>query len=407
MTKVFHHYHLHSAASMIKTIQIIVPVAMASLLILGAVHICLDNLRNSQFRPLGQSSRNGFLGAPINVSADETIEHGCNVFEGKWVWDNVSHPLYAEESCPYLVKQVTCQRNGRPDSFYQNWRWQPKGCTLPRYNALKMLEMLRDKRLMFVGDSLQRGMFESMVCLVESAIPEGRKSLEKVPPRKIFKIEDFNATIEYYWAPFLVESISDQATNHTVSKRMVKLDSIEAHSKQWEGVDILAFESYVWWMSTPLINATYGSTDNVKEFDVTIAYRLALQTWASWIESSINPERQKVFFVTMSPTHLWKWEWKAGSDDGNCFNETHPIQGPYWGTGSNLNIMEAVRELTEKLHVNVRMLNITQLSEYRKDAHTSVFGERKGKLLTKTQKSDPKNYADCIHWCLPGLPDTW
>ncbi|XP_031117728.1 protein trichome birefringence-like 31 [Ipomoea triloba] len=389
-------------------IQFLFPIALASLLVLGAVRFCLDNLKSNQFHLLWQSgfSQIRFLRVPINVSADEVIEDGCNLFEGKWVWDNVSYPLYTEESCPYLVKQVTCQRNGRPDSFYQNWRWQPNGCKLPRYNALKMLEMLRDKRLMFVGDSLQRGMFESMVCLVQSAIPDGRKSLRRVPPRKIFTIEDFNATIEYYWAPFIIESISDHATNHTVLKRMVKLDSIEKHSKQWEGADILLFESYVWWMYKPFINATYGSPDNVREYNVTTAYRLALETWANWIESAINPRRQKVFFVTMSPTHLWDWEWKAGSD-GNCFNETHPIEGSYWGTGSNLEIMGIVKEVTEKLQVSIRLLNITQLSEYRKDAHTSIFGERKGKLLTKEQRSDPKNFADCIHWCLPGVPDTW
>ncbi|CAK9176256.1 unnamed protein product [Ilex paraguariensis] len=275
-----------------------------------------------------------------------------------------------------------------------------------RINALKFLEMLRDKRLMFVGDSIQRGMFESMVCLVQSVIPDGKKSLQRIPPRKIFIAEEYNASIEYYWAPFLIESISDHATNHTVHKRLVKLDSIAKHSEQWKGVDILVFESYVWWMYKPSINATYGSLQDIQEYNVTTAYRLALETWAKWIESSINSQDQKVFFMTMSPTHLWNWEWKAGTD-GNCFNETHPIQGPYWGTGSSLDIMGIVEDVLGKLKKKVRLLNITQLSEFRKDGHTSVYGERKGKLLTREQRSDPKTYADCIHWCLPGVPDTW
>ncbi|KAI3815057.1 hypothetical protein L1987_14711 [Smallanthus sonchifolius] len=363
--------------------QYLFPAALASLLFIGSLRIVLENLKNSHsfFRPSG-----GYrvVRSPIHVSNEEIIDKSCNIFEGKWVWDNESHPLYTEESCPLLVKQVTCQRNGRPDSSYQNWKWQPDGCNLPRsrFNALKLLEILRDKRLMFVGDSVQRSMFDSMVCLVQSVIPEGKKSLKRVPPRKIFRAEEYNASIEYYWAPFLVESISDHATNHTVLKRLVRLDSISNHSKQWEGVDILVYESYVWWMYKPTINATYGNLKNVQEYNVTTAYNLAMETWANWLETSINSHDQKVFFMTMSPTHLWNWEWKTG-DGGNCF----------------------VKDVL--VRVNVRILNITQLSEYRKDGHTSIYGERKGKLLTKEQRLDPKNYADCIHWCLPGVPDTW
>lgn len=101
------------------------------------------------------------------------------------------------------------------------------------------------------------------------------------------------------------------------------------------------------------------------------------------------------------------WEWKPGTD-GNCFNETQPIQEQtYWGTGSNLDIMSVVEDVLGRIKVNVTVLNITQLSEYRKDGHPSIYGERKGKLLTKEERSDPNNYADCIHWCLPGVPDTW
>jgi hypothetical protein len=101
------------------------------------------------------------------------------------------------------------------------------------------------------------------------------------------------------------------------------------------------------------------------------------------------------------------WEWKPGSDE-NCFNESYPIQeGSYWGTGSNLEIMKILHDSLQQLQIDVTLLNITQLSEYRKDAHTSVYGERKGKLLTKEQRANPKSFADCIHWCLPGVPDTW
>ncbi|XP_047336472.1 protein trichome birefringence-like 31 [Impatiens glandulifera] len=396
-----------------RQIHLLFSIALSSLLVLGTVRIILDEMKSDSnpFLKLvyggGNRHNKVIMRMPINISKDELIEEGCNLFEGKWVLDNISYPLYTEESCPTLVKQVTCQKNGRPDSLYKNWRWQPNSCNLPRFNALKLLEILRDKRMMFVGDSIQRGMFDSLVCMLQSVIPREKMSLKRIPPRKIFIAEEFNASIEYFWAPFIVESNSDNALNHTVKKRLVRLDSISNHSKQWEDVDILIFESYIWWMYKPQINATYGYPPNVQEYNVTTAYRLALETWADWINTSINESRQKVYFMSMSPTHLWSWEWMHGSD-GNCFNESSPIHDNlYRGTGSNIEIMEILRNVLGNLKTDVTLLNITQLSEYRKDGHTSVYGESRGKLLTKEQRLDPKNFADCIHWCLPGVPDIW
>ena len=69
--------------------------------------------------------------------------------------------------------------------------------------------------------------------------------------------------------------------------------------------------------------------------------------------------------------------------------------------------MNVVSDVVTRMKIPVSVLNVTQISEYRVDAHTSVYTETGGKLLTDEQKADPLRHADCIHWCLPGVPDTW
>lgn len=60
----------------------------------------------------------------------------CNVVNGKWVFNSSIKPLYSDRTCPYLDMQVSCVKNGRPDSDYRHWEWQPEDCTLPRLKDL-------------------------------------------------------------------------------------------------------------------------------------------------------------------------------------------------------------------------------------------------------------------------------
>ena len=74
----------------------------------------------------------GHDGARAQVAQQEGA---CDLYKGRWVYDEARAPLYKESGCGFLTEQVTCMRNGRRDDDYQKWRWQPDGCDLPRYVA--------------------------------------------------------------------------------------------------------------------------------------------------------------------------------------------------------------------------------------------------------------------------------
>ncbi|GMH26540.1 hypothetical protein Nepgr_028383 [Nepenthes gracilis] len=101
----------------------------------------------------------------------------CDLFSGTWVFDNQNYPLYTEGECQFVSDELGCETFGRKDLTYQFWRWQPHHCDLPRFNGTTLLEWLRNKRLVFVGDSLNRGQWMSMVCLVGKIIPPSLKSM--------------------------------------------------------------------------------------------------------------------------------------------------------------------------------------------------------------------------------------
>jgi len=58
----------------------------------------------------------------------------CNWSRGRWVYDNMSRPLYSGLKCAFIFPEVACDKYGRKDVMYQHWRWQPHACDLPRYD---------------------------------------------------------------------------------------------------------------------------------------------------------------------------------------------------------------------------------------------------------------------------------
>lgn len=117
------------------------------------------------------------------------------------------------------------------------------------------------------------------------------------------------------------------------------------------------------------------------------AYRKAISTWASWVESTVNTSRTHVFFRSFEPSH-----WRNSFTKKVCKVSKYPISDP--GNLGKYPLSQILVDVVTRMQVPVTVLNVTTLSAYRSDAHVG-------------QWSDMPSVPDCSHWCLPGVPDMW
>ncbi|XP_068653225.1 protein trichome berefringence-like 7 isoform X2 [Aristolochia californica] len=281
---------------------VIVWVVISVLMVLGCGYIYVfPNFGDSAGHRYGVSDFVGAVGQ-------------CDILDGQWVRDD-TYPLYNSTECPFAERGFNCLRNGREDNDYQKWRWKPSHCEIPRFNAREILERLRGKRVVFVGDSMSRTQWESLICLLMTGV-EDKRTVYEVNHNKITKqirflgirFSSFNLTIEFFRSVFLVQEGRSPKHGPRRVRSVLKLDVLDSINRRWIDSDILIFNSGQWWNPGKLFNAgLYFQVNGTLRLGMPIAtgLRIALSTWASWVETMVNTNRTHVFFRTFEPSH-WR-----------------------------------------------------------------------------------------------------
>ncbi|KAL2898335.1 Protein trichome birefringence-like 37 [Bienertia sinuspersici] len=145
---------------------------------------------------------------------------------------------------------------------------------------------------------------------------------------------DYDVSVMIHPSSYLVDIDMEQ------NGRVLKLNSLRG-GNIWRDADILIFNTWLWWYR-----------------------RGPRQPGQDWNEPEVK----------------------------DCSKETTPIKGSS-NPSATPEALEVVKQVISSMNKPVYLLDITALSQLRKDGHPSSYNGFKG--------------LDCTHWCIAGLPDTW
>ncbi|KAL1150802.1 hypothetical protein V6Z11_A10G289000, partial [Gossypium hirsutum] len=237
-----------------------------------------------------------------------------------------SYPLYDTSACPFNHKEFNCLMYGRPNYLYGQ----------------------EDN---VIGDSISINQWQSLLCMLHAAVP----TTSGIITQDLHNHTVSTVTFKHYKVSvMLFRSLYLVDVEEETIGRVLKLDFVR-DGNLWKEIDTIR-----------------------KDIHRTVAFRTALTTWAKWVDLDVDTNRPKVIGI----------DWNE-PEERNCSRQTTPFKGSIYLTGLPLTeyvVKEVIRNIKKLVH----LLDITMLSQLRKDAHPSTYNDFNG--------------MDCTHWCLAGLP---
>ncbi|GKB45591.1 trichome birefringence-like protein 25 [Tanacetum coccineum] len=349
---------------------------------------------------------------PVNNTGIYEGSTDCDIFTGEWVSDPTG-PWYTNRTCNSIEQHQNCMMNGRLDSDYIYWRWSPFECELPAFDPKMFLHFMRNKAMVFIGDSISRNHVQSLFCIlsqVEEPV-EVYHDEEYKSKRWVFKSHNF--TLSVIWSPFLTKAkIFEDNDGHSSGAVQLHLDELDpVWVNEFSNFNFIMIGGGKWFLKNSIYyenNTIIGCHNcnkaNISEVSFYHAYRKAIRTVLNFISKS-NHESY-AFLRTTTPDHFENGEWNTG---GYC-NRTVPFKN---GEIDMRDIDMLMRDIELEEYENakkgmhesaLRLFDTTRLSLLRPDGHPGpyrVFHPFDG------NDGNAKVQNDCLHWCLPGPIDSW
>ncbi|XP_057522299.1 protein trichome birefringence-like 19 [Amaranthus tricolor] len=332
----------------------------------------------------------------------------CDLFNGEWI-PNMDAPYYTNETCWVIQEHQNCMKYGRPDTEFMKWKWKPDGCELPVFDPFKFLEIVKDKTLAFVGDSVARNHMQSLICLLSRVEHPSDISNTTDDNFKRWYFQSYNFTLVIFWSPYLVKTIDNDPNGrtgktfwglHLDQPNQVWINEIDNFQYVIISAGQWFFRPLIYYQNNRFMGCRYCEIDNLTEYSLTFGYRNAFRTVFRALLERQN-FKGKVYLRTFVPAHFEGGEWDSG---GDCLKNRPYKSNEVHLEGETLNLyaaqMEEFKEaqaLARQRGLSFQVLDMTQIMLMRPDGHPSTYGR-------------PANLtwpSDCVHWCLPGPIDAW
>ncbi|KAL9375832.1 hypothetical protein Peur_032711 [Populus x canadensis] len=353
---------------------------------------------------------------PSNASKTGSDDSGCDLDQGSWFYDSLG-PLYTNNTCPVLTQMQNCQGNGRPDKEYENWRWKPSQCDLPRFNAKKFLELMRGKTIAFIGDSVARNQMESMLCLLwQAKAPKNRGN--KKMQRYFFR--STSTMVVRIWSSWLVHQTSESIDFAPKGVVKLHLDAPDEHFMEFiPNFDVIVLSSGHWFakqsvyvLNNEIVGGQLWWPDRSRPMKINNveAFGISVETILTSIATHPNFTGLTIL-RTYSPDHYEGGAWNTG---GSCTGKEKPLAPGELVENGFTEIMHkkqitgfdrAINKATNKS--KLKLMDITESFGYRHDGHPGPYRSPDPNKLTKRGPHGKPPPQDCLHWCMPGPVDTW